>query len=1249
MNKRKLLFLSILSVIFNASIFAQINPKGVAPGLVYNKVSELQSVYPLTENVEKLIAEDELGLTPGLPERVAISIPINADFFSMGEWISLANGGRFYQVRLLSPNAKNICLAFDKFALPENAQLFFYSPDKETLFGGFTHDDNHNSLAFTSPITNGEEIIVEYYEPDNNRVEGSAVLHISELAHFYQHAYETDKNSNIGASEECHININCPEGDDWQTEKRGVARILMKVGSGWGWCSGTLINNTKQDGKPYFLTAEHCGGSASDSDRSQWVFRFGFERPGCEDSGIPATKNITGCSLIAKGLLDGGSDMQLLELNFTPPSSFEPYYNGWDRSIVPPASGVGIHHPAGDVKKISTYTQTATSVANPIISGTSMASHSAWNVIFTPTQTGHGVTQGGSSGSPMFNHNKLVSGTLTGGNSSCSYLYGNNIYGKLSYHWETNGTESNQQLKPWLDPLNTGQITLQGLDPYPVPAPQNLNGEISENNSIVLTWEPPKYQESDNWFAHVNNYSSVRHDQPERAVKYSIVNDLNLEVFYIKKISHLFWEHPSFPWGSNNSFTFRVYDQDGSTLLYESPTIEAHSFQTNSTPVVHVLDEPIAVFGDFFISVAPLESGQPSSLSLTVDSPTNSYYGSAGNWTEVNESGSYYEYLTNVYGSDNNSSKLENKSVNQDGLIRLGVTEEDWFTAAQLHEKIESKTIVNLQGYQIFRNNLLIHETSSGDVLTYTDSDLLPQNETITYHLKAIYNLNPPNAQDIISGNSNEIEIILNAYDLNISIKDIESTPLPNAYISIFDSEDNLVETLITDENGFATINLGAGEYLVEAKKIGYSSASLPVEIVDQELDVILTLDDVLSPYTASFTITDENLQPIENASISILTTVLLTNSVGEVIFNGLEQGFYSYQIQADGYHLYEGEFEITDENIHVDIALNLITYDILFAIKDESSQPISGALVSLDENTIITDINGNAEFEGYVPNVYNYSVSAAGFYESTGQVNLIDENIVLTVNLEIITYSVTVTVLNEDQVPIENADVSLDGTSLISGSNGVVVFNEVVPGTYDLNISADGYNTYANEITVNESNLDLNIELIQIPTYNAYFYVKTGDSEPINNAEIEINQGIFYTNSQGEAIITGLYNGTYPYQISANSYEVYSSELTIENSDFDEYVTLISTSVETTSERLISLYPNPTNGMFTIITPFDWKAINVKIIDITGRLIHDRDYDDLTSIDINLSGNSSGIYIVKISSNDKIQFSRLIIAVHLK
>lgn len=310
----------------------------------------------------------------------------------------------------------------------------------------------------------------------------------------------------FGESEACQVNINCNEGDDFRDIQKSVVRILMKIGSSFLWCTGTVVNNTSYNYEPYILSAEHCGLLGSDiapqSDLDSWTFYFNYESPDCDNpssEGNLDRQRMTGANLLANSDDQGGdfgSDFLLLKLQNNIPTVFNAYYSGWNHNgLAKPKNGVGIHHPSGDIKKISSY-------EFPAESGSfgSTVSDTHWLVNWRPSLNGYGTTEQGSSGSPIFDENNLLRGVLTGGGSACNNLSGKDYYGKLSYSWNSNGNLNTRRLDIWLDPTNTGYLAINGAfkgDSKPI-----LDGEEIEifpnpaNENIVKIRNIGRPQES---------------------------------------------------------------------------------------------------------------------------------------------------------------------------------------------------------------------------------------------------------------------------------------------------------------------------------------------------------------------------------------------------------------------------------------------------------------------------------------------------------------------------------------------------------------------------------------------------------------------------------------------------------------------------------------------------------------------------------------------------------------------------------
>ncbi len=286
------------------------------------------------------------------------------------------------------------------------------------------------------------------------------------------YSLELPKNQNateeFGDSGPCEVNVNCSEGNRSQDVKKGVARILIKNGSFYSWCTGTLVNNTARDCRMLLMTAEHCGLQnsvfANAADINRWEFDFNYEAPDCanisSENQILNKKTIVGAKVLARSDDSGGddgSDFILLELTGNIPSDFNPYFVGWNRVNTGASNGVVIHHPQGDTKKISTYTNQAVSGE---YGNTNVDTH--WLVNWAMTANGQGVTEGGSSGSALLDGTGLITGMLTGGSATCNAPSQFDYFGKISYSWKSNGTAKNRQLAPWLDPKNTGELAIIG-------------------------------------------------------------------------------------------------------------------------------------------------------------------------------------------------------------------------------------------------------------------------------------------------------------------------------------------------------------------------------------------------------------------------------------------------------------------------------------------------------------------------------------------------------------------------------------------------------------------------------------------------------------------------------------------------------------------------------------------------------------------------------------------------------------------
>ena len=367
-------------------------------------------------------------------------------------------------------------LTYDRFWLPEGGKLFVYGQDNRDVIGAVTHEylqgDQDNPAPFSTGIISGDAITVEYFAPSH--VEAKPIISISDIYYGYRNISKYGLRD-FGDSGDCQVNINCSEGQNWQDEKRAVARILLTFPDGGGWCSGALINNTSENFRPYLLTANHClrnfYDAVSNASAPNWIFYWDYEFSGCNNQSTqPTIKQTTGATIVANNSI---SDFALLQLTQNPRNltNFSPYYLGWDRSGSNGGSGgVGIHHPMGDVKKIATHNLTHVN--------SNCYNNNYWKISnWSQTSNGWSVTEGGSSGSPLLNNNHHLIGQLRGAgtcsNENCSNPSRDVAnYGKFSVSWTGNGaTDNRRRLNHWLDPAGTNPSTLNGISLYRISGP----------------------------------------------------------------------------------------------------------------------------------------------------------------------------------------------------------------------------------------------------------------------------------------------------------------------------------------------------------------------------------------------------------------------------------------------------------------------------------------------------------------------------------------------------------------------------------------------------------------------------------------------------------------------------------------------------------------------------------------------------------------------------------------------------------
>jgi len=427
---------------------------------------------------DSLILRDSIQGMNGV-YRFGEVLDVNLDMIVLGRWDTLPDGSRLCRFNVISTGAWSIYFQYDDFWLPPQANLYIYGENSSRAIGAFTEQNNTLNGIFATQLVAGDTITLEYREPAN--CIQSARINISKVIHDYRNFIGLSDGPH-GNALSCHVNVSCPAGNAWRNEIRSVGLVLLAGGS----CSGTLLNNVQQNGVPYFLTAFHCidsdgDGIISSSEQSSaenMIVHFNHEAGRCGDNTWHDLHTVSGSTYLSGS---PNSDFALFQLNTTPPSQYGVHYAGWSNLDVPATSSAGFHHPGGDIKKLAIDNDVALNY--PFTQGwlgsPSTPPNTHWDVTYD-----QGRTEGGSSGSPLFDQNHRVVGQLHGGFviTTCSTVP-RKLYGKLSYSWDGDGTSATR-LSDYLDPDFTGIDFLGGWDPTCV---SDLTFIETINNGVTVT------------------------------------------------------------------------------------------------------------------------------------------------------------------------------------------------------------------------------------------------------------------------------------------------------------------------------------------------------------------------------------------------------------------------------------------------------------------------------------------------------------------------------------------------------------------------------------------------------------------------------------------------------------------------------------------------------------------------------------------------------------------------------------------
>jgi len=475
----------------------------------WRAVDQLQTKQYGALDLDAVAAEDALRETAGNPHRFAIPHDESLDIRSTGSWEQQGELS-IWRYRIKADQAASINVGFTRFHVPPSARLYLYDSARKQVAGPYDAKHNEPHAQLWTPVIASSDVIVELNvaTAERNQVE----LVIGRIGQGYRGLGSHSKGYSqpdlgqpkLGGktcspdqinSGRCNMDVAClAEDDPWNDPRRAVGAIQL---NGSDDCTGSLVNNTAGDRRMLFITATHCGLTPSSSPST--VVYWNYEWPTCRTPGStesgqsnPPDPNMSssGATHLANtGNPFGGcsgatcSDNTLVELDDAPNPDWNLFWAGWDRRTTgaacsqsaDPSSTDGlcasIHHPNVDEKRITFVAQDLE--VGGISGGTNTHWHAFWDptppILANipdpqPTSLPPGVTEPGSSGSPLYTSAQRLVGVLSGGPSACGATGANlsDFYGQLALAWDGTGTPTTR-LKDYLDPLGGEPDFIDGI------------------------------------------------------------------------------------------------------------------------------------------------------------------------------------------------------------------------------------------------------------------------------------------------------------------------------------------------------------------------------------------------------------------------------------------------------------------------------------------------------------------------------------------------------------------------------------------------------------------------------------------------------------------------------------------------------------------------------------------------------------------------------------------------------------------
>ncbi len=322
----------------------------------------------------------------------------------------------------------------------------------------------------------------------------------------------------------------------------------------------------------------------------------------------------------------------------------------------------------------------------------------------------------------------------------------------------------------------------------------------------------------------------------------------------------------------------------------------------------------------------------------------------------------------------------------------------------------------------------------------------------------------------------------------------------------------------------------------------------------------------------------------------------------------------------------------VPNETWKIIVHYELPTYDVTFRVENQFGDRVENATVEVGNTEKQTDHEGEAIFDLPEGSLY-FSVHAESHrplilepFEIEEGTEVIEANI-----LRVFEVAFDIQDVHGDEVP--DPVIIFDGQPL---EDGEMVVDDLEDGLYPFTIAAEGYETYAGEVEVTDS--DVLLDIAMNPYYMVQFEVYDRWGTPVEHATITIDGE---THDAGMYDIQDIIPGVHQFTIAAEYFQPYEGEVEVHDQDVQLDITLQEdgTDVAEVTETTLDIFPNPARESVTITLDQPGTAATLTVINHTGQLLKRIDLGQTEGeqqIEVSLNDFSPGVYFITLDDEER-------------